>query len=122
MEKITLKNLFRLINGWLHRIFKKGSNIQNVISQTIEIYNKEFFSTRSRIGQKAIIQSKVFKEAWNILGETISDMDLQLEQKDNKIQFSEDKIEIPDAKVIEELNRLDLNKNFKQWKKWKVYE
>ena len=37
-------------------------------------------------------------------------MDLAIEQKDNKLQFSEDKIGIPDSKVIEEMKRLDLNK------------
>ena len=49
------------------------------------------------------------------MGELISDMDMEIEQKDNKIQFSEDKIGIPDSKVLEEMNRLDLNK--KQAKK-----
>ena len=44
------------------------------------------------------------------MGETISDMDMEIEQKDNKIQCLEDKIGIPDSKVIEEMNRLDLNK------------
>ena len=91
-------------------IIKKDSKVQNEISQTIDKYNKESFSTRSQIGQNALIQSKVFKQAINIMGETISDMDIEIEQKDNKIQFLEDKIGIPDSKVIEEMNRLDLNK------------
>ena len=38
------------------------------------------------------------------MGETISDMDVEREQKDNKIQFLNDKIGIPDSKVIEEMN------------------
>ena len=84
-------------------------NIQNEISQTIDKYNKESFSTRSQIGQNALIQSKVFKQAINIM-ETISDMDVEIEQKDNKIQFSEEKVGIPDSEVIEKMNRLDLNK------------
>ena len=37
-------------------------------------------------------------------------MDIEIEQKDNKIQFSENKIEISDPKVTEEMNRLELNK------------
>ena len=89
---------------------KKDVNIQNEISKTIDKYTKESFSTRSQIGQNASIQSKIFKQAINIMGETISDMDVEIEQKDNKIQFLEDKIGIPDSKVIEEMNRLDLNK------------
>ena len=74
------------------KIFKNDVNIQNEISQTIDKYNKETFSMRSQISQNALIQSKVFKQAINIIGETKSDMDIKLEQKDNKIQFLEDKI------------------------------
>ena len=91
-------------------INEEDPNIQNKLSQTIDKYNKESFSTRSQIGQSALIQSKIFKQAINIMGETISDMDIEIEQKDNKIQFLKDKIGIPDSKVIEEMNRLDLNK------------
>ena len=40
----------------------------------------------------------------------IEDMDIEIEQKDNKIEFSENKIELPECKVIEEINRLGLNK------------
>ena len=89
---------------------EKDPNIQNEISQTIDKHNKESISNRSQRGQKALIQSKVFKQAINIMGETISDMDIELEQKDNKTQFLEDKIGRPDSKVVEEMKRLDLNK------------
>ena len=89
---------------------EKDLDMQNGFSQTIDRYNKESFSTRSQIGQNALIQSKVFKQAVNIMGETISDMDMEIEQKDNKIQFLETKMGMPDSKVIEEMNRLDLNK------------
>ena len=96
--------------GEFIEFINKDVNIQNENSQTIDKYNKESFSTRSQIGQKALIQNKVFEQAMNSMGETISDMDMEIEQKDNKIQFLEDKIGIPDSKVIEEMNRLDLNK------------
>ena len=89
---------------------EKDPNIQNEISQTIDKHNKESISNRSQRGQKALIQSKVFKQAINIMAETISDMDIELEQKDNKTQFLEDKIGRPDSKVVEEMKRLDLNK------------
>ena len=90
--------------GEFLKIIKRVVNIQNEISQTIDMYNKESFSTRSQIGQNALIQSKAFKQAKNNMGETISDMDVEVERKDNKIQFLEDKIGIPDSKVIEEMN------------------
>ena len=68
-------------------INRKDANLQSQISQTIDKYNKESFSTRSQIGQNALIQSKVFKQARNILGETISDMDVEIEQKDKEYNF-----------------------------------
>ena len=49
--------------------------MQNETSQKIVKYNNESFSTRSQIGQNALIQSKVFKQALKIMGETISDME-----------------------------------------------
>ena len=91
-------------------IIKKDPDIQKEISQTIEKYNTESFSTRSQKGQNALIQSKVFKQAINIVGETISDMDIEKEQKDNKIHFFEENIGIIDSKNVEQMNRLDLNK------------
>ena len=42
--------------------------------------------------------------------ETISDMDIEEEQKDNKLQFLEDKIRISDSKIVEEMKGLDINK------------
>ena len=96
--------------GEFIEIIKQDVNIQKEISQTIDKYNKESFSTRSQIGNNALIQSKNFKQAINIMGETITDMDMEIEKKDNKIQFLEDKIGIADSKVIEGMNRLDLNK------------
>ena len=43
--------------------------------------------------------------------ETISVMNIKLGRKDCKIQFLDDKIGIPVSKVVEEMNRLDLNKS-----------
>ena len=44
------------------------------------------------------------------MGETISDMDIEFEQKQNKTKFWEDKVGIPDSRVREKMNRLDLDK------------
>ena len=66
---------------------KKDPNIHNEISHTIDKYNTKSFPTRFQVSQNALIQCKVFKQAIKILGETISDMQIELEQKDNKIQL-----------------------------------
>ena len=91
-------------------ITRKDVNLQNEISQTIDKYDKESFSTRSQIGQNALFQSKVFKQAKNILGDLLSEMDKEIEQKNIKIHFLEDKVGIPDSKVLLEMNGLDINK------------
>ena len=44
------------------------------------------------------------------MGDTINDMDIELEEKDNKKSFLENKIGVSDNKIIDEMNRLDLNK------------
>ena len=44
------------------------------------------------------------------MGDTINDIDIEIEQKDNKISFLENRIGVTDDKVVEEMNILDLNK------------
>ena len=41
------------------------------------------------------------------MGETISDMDIELEQNNSKEHFLDDEIGLPDSKVVEEMNGLD---------------
>ena len=91
-------------------IIQKNSKIQNDISNIIDKYNNQSYATKSILGQNAIIQSSIYREAINIMGDTINDMDIELEEKDNKISFLENKIGVTDDRVIEEMNRLDLNK------------
>ena len=91
-------------------IIQKDTKIQNDISNIIDKYNNQSFATRSKLGENALIQSSIYKEAINIMGDTIIDMDMEIEQKDNKILFLENKFGVTDNKVIEEMNRLDLNK------------
>ena len=44
------------------------------------------------------------------MGETIGDMDLELEQKDKNLSILENKIGCANDKVVEKLKKLDLNK------------
>ena len=67
-------------------ILKNDSKVQNEITKSIEKNNKESYSTQSQRGQNALIQSKVFEKAKTV-GDTIGEMDLEIEQKDNKIEL-----------------------------------
>ena len=93
---IQLKEVFFLIKLFLLQemvefieIFLKNSKVQNELSQIIEENNKKSYATQSKIGQNALIQSKVFEQAMNIMGDAIGDVDIEIEQKDNKMEFLE---------------------------------
>ena len=45
------------------------------------------------------------------MGDTFEDMDIEIEQRDNKLEILENKKGLPGSKVIEEMNRLGFKKN-----------
>ena len=87
-EEILLNKLC-LPKKWLNskKFMKKDTEVQNEITQIIEKYNKDSYSTQSEIGQIALIRSKVFEQAINFMGDTIEDMDIETEQKVKKKIF-----------------------------------
>ena len=91
-------------------IIQKDTKIQNDISNIVDKYNNQSYATKSILDKNAIIQSSIYKEAINIMGDTINDMDVEREQKDNGISFLKNKIVVTDDKIIKEMKRLDLNK------------
>ena len=91
-------------------IIQKDTKIQNDILNIVDKYNNQSYATKSILGKNALIQSSIYKEAINIMGDTINDMDVEIEQKDNKLSFLENKIGVTDDKVVQEMNKLDLNK------------
>ena len=91
-------------------IIQKDTKIQNDISNIVNKYNNQSYATKSILGKIALIESSIYKEAINIMGGTRDDMDIEIEQKDIKISFLENKIGVTDDEVIEEMKRLDLDK------------
>ena len=61
-------------------IIQKHSKVQNDFSQTIEKKG-----TYAKL-ENAFIHSEDFEQAVNIMGDTIEDMDIEKEQKDNNIE------------------------------------
>ena len=64
--------------------FLKNSKIQNKTSQTIEKYVKKSYATQIKIAQSALIQSRVFEQATNVMGDTVEVMQIRKEIKYNK--------------------------------------
>ena len=113
IEKMFLFNNF-LSNQMVELIQiitkKKILKSRTTFSETIEKNNEESYTTQGKKSQNASIQSKVIEQAINVMGDTIEDMVIEREQEDNKTEFLEIKIGLPDSKVIGEMNGLALNK------------
>ena len=62
------------------------------------------------MGQKTLMQSKVFEQAKKIMADTFEDTDIETEQKSHKRDFLEKKIGLPDSRVIEEIIKKGLKK------------
>ena len=78
------------------------------MSQTLEKNIKESFSTQASIGRNGSVQSTAFEQAIIIIGDTIEDVDIEIEQKHKKIEVLENKIRLPDSKVVEEMKKVEL--------------
>ena len=65
-------------------VLKKSSNVQNEISQIIEKCKNKSYAKQSKIGQNALIQSKVFEQAMKLMGDTIEGEAIEVEQKDRR--------------------------------------
>ena len=68
-------------------IIQKDTKIQNDISNIVDKYNNQSFATKSILGKNALIQSSIYKEAINIMGETINDMDVEKNKRTTKYRF-----------------------------------
>ena len=61
--------------------------VQNKKSQNREKDIEESYATQSKTTQNALIQSKVFKQAKKLMGDTIEANDIETKQKHNKTEF-----------------------------------
>ena len=52
----------------------------------------------------------------NKMGDTIEDMDMDIEQKDNRKELLGNKTRLPDCKDKEEVNKIGLNKKYSKRK------
>ena len=86
------------------------------------IENKESCAIQSEGGRISLIGSKVFEQAITVMGDTMEDMDIEIEQEDSKIEFLRNKLGLPDCKVLEQMNRLGLNKKSSERKSDRIMD
>ena len=66
---------------------KKGNKINNMLDR----YNKLPYNYQSKIGYDTLIQNALLKELMNIMGATITDLDVELKMKISRIEYLENK-------------------------------
>ena len=57
----------------------------------LDRYNKLPYNYQSKIGNDTLIQNVIFKQLINIMGTTITDLDIELEMKISRIEYLESK-------------------------------
>ena len=75
----------------LINVIKKDSKVQIKINDMLERYNRLPYNIRSQIGYDALIQNVILKELINIMGTTITDLDIELKMKISRRNYLENK-------------------------------
>ena len=73
-------------------VIRKGPKVQININDMIDNYNRLPPKYQSRIGYDSLIQNVFLEELINIMGTTITDLDIELKMKISRIDYLERKI------------------------------
>ena len=58
----------------------------------LERYNRLSYNYQSKIGYDTLIQNVILKELINIMGKTITDLDIELKMKISRLRYLESKL------------------------------
>ena len=67
-------------------VIRKDSKVQIKIDDMLDRYNRLNPKNQSKIGYDTLIQNVILKELLNILGTTITDLDIELKMKNSRIK------------------------------------
>ena len=71
--------------------FTKYPQIRIKINNMLDRYNRLPYNYQSKIGYDSLIQNVILKELINIMGTTITDLDIELKMKTSRIEYLESK-------------------------------
>ena len=72
-------------------VIKKDPKVQIKINDMLDRYNRLPLKYQSKIGYDSLIQNVILKELLNTMGTTITDLDIKLKMKINRIDYLESK-------------------------------
>ena len=72
-------------------VIKKDRKIRFKINDMLDRYMKLPYNYQSEIGYDTLIQNFILKELINVMGTTITDLDIELKMKISRIEYLEKK-------------------------------
>ena len=73
-------------------VIKKDPKMRIKINDMLDRYMRLPYKNRSKIGYDTLIQNVILKELINIMGTTITDLDIELKMKISRIKYLESKL------------------------------
>ena len=73
-------------------VIKKDPQIRIKIKDMLDRYDRLPCNYQLKIGCDSLIQNAVFKELINIMGKTITDLDMEIKMKISRIKYLESKL------------------------------
>ena len=72
-------------------VIRKDSKVHVKINDTLDRYMRIPFKCQSEIGYDCLIQNNILKKLINIMGTTITDLDIELKMKISRIEYLDNK-------------------------------
>ena len=72
-------------------IVRKDSKVRIKINDTLDRYIRLPYKYQSKIGYDTLIQNLILKQLINLMGMTITDLDIELKLKISRIEYLENK-------------------------------
>ena len=73
-------------------VIKKDPQVRIKMNNMIDRYNRLPYNYQSKIGYDSLIQNVILKELINIMGTTITDIEIELKMKISRIKYLEDRL------------------------------
>ena len=72
-------------------VIRKDPKVRIKINDTLDRYMRLPYNYQSKIGYDTLTQNVILKELINIMGATITDLDIELKMKISRIEYLENK-------------------------------
>ena len=73
-------------------VIRKNPKVRVKINDTLNRYMRLPYKYQSKIGYDTLIRDIILRELFNIMGTTISDLDIELKMKISRIEYLERKL------------------------------